>query len=125
LFFRFKPIALLYILAGDRAGMAYFVTEDQRVLTFGRARGTGQYLGCDVILPSPSLSKAHYQLTITPIEITDTNQHGYTVEIRDVGSSNGTFLNGKRLVPHHDCVLHDRDTIRCGGLHLLFCQLPL
>lgn len=38
--------------------------------------------------------------------------------IRDVGSSNGTFLNGERLVGEHR--LRDRDEIRVGATRLVF-----
>lgn len=33
----------------------------------------------------------------------------------DLGSSNGTYLNGKRLVPNQPDVLHDGDEIRLGN----------
>lgn len=38
--------------------------------------------------------------------------------IRDIGSSNGTFLNGERLVGEHR--LRDRDEIRVGTTRLVF-----
>jgi DNA-binding transcriptional ArsR family regulator len=38
--------------------------------------------------------------------------------IRDVGSSNGTFLNGERLLAEHR--LRDRDEIRVGATRLVF-----
>ena len=34
----------------------------------------------------------------------------------DLGSSNGTFVNGKRLAPHDMKVLHNGDEIRLGNL---------
>lgn len=36
--------------------------------------------------------------------------------IADLGSTNGTYLNGQRLVPHQRQVLHDGDEIRLSGL---------
>jgi pSer/pThr/pTyr-binding forkhead associated (FHA) protein len=36
--------------------------------------------------------------------------------IADLGSTNGTFLNGERLVPHQRHVLHDGDEIRLSNL---------
>lgn len=36
--------------------------------------------------------------------------------IADLGSTNGTFLNGQRLVPHQRQVLHDGDEIRLSSL---------
>jgi len=39
-----------------------------------------------------------------------------------VGSSNGTFLNGQRLVPNQPRVLRDGDEVRFGKLvaHIYF-----
>ncbi|MCU0497276.1 MAG: FHA domain-containing protein [Anaerolineae bacterium] len=36
----------------------------------------------------------------------------------DLGSRNGTFLNGKRLSPHESYKLHDGDEIRLGKMSL-------
>lgn len=36
--------------------------------------------------------------------------------IADLGSTNGTYLNGQRLVPHQRQVLHDGDEIRLSNL---------
>lgn len=45
-----------------------------------------------------------------------------TLMIMDVGSSNGTFLNGQRLVPNQPRVLRDGDEVRLGKLvtHVYF-----
>src|SRR5690606_31738371 len=36
----------------------------------------------------------------------------------DLGSSNGTFLNGTRLTPHQPYLVHDGDEIRLGQMVL-------
>lgn len=41
-----------------------------------------------------------------------------TLTLSDLGSTNGTFLNGQRLIPHQPRVLRDGDEIRMG--HLVF-----
>jgi hypothetical protein len=45
-----------------------------------------------------------------------------TVMLLDVGSSNGTFLNGQRLLPNQQRVLRDGDEVRFGKLvaHIYF-----
>ena len=39
-----------------------------------------------------------------------------TVSVFDMGSANGTFINGQRLHPHEVRVLHDNDELRLGHL---------
>ncbi len=41
-----------------------------------------------------------------------------TVVIEDLGSSNGTFIDGKRLSPHSPQVLHHNDQFYLGGLFI-------
>jgi len=45
-----------------------------------------------------------------------------TLMIMDIGSSNGTFLNGQRLMPNQPRVLRDGDEVRLGRLvaHIYF-----
>ena len=45
-----------------------------------------------------------------------------TLMLLDVGSSNGTFLNGQRLLPNQPRVLRDGDEVRLGKLitHIYF-----
>ena len=40
----------------------------------------------------------------------------HTLSLADLGSSNGTFLNGERLRPQQTRVLRDGDEVRFGGL---------
>jgi len=41
---------------------------------------------------------------------------GDTLSLVDLGSSNGTFLNGDRLCPHQPYLLHEGDEIHLGKL---------
>ncbi len=45
-----------------------------------------------------------------------------TVMLTDIGSSNGTYLNGQRLLPNQPRILRDGDEIRFGKLvtHISF-----
>ncbi len=38
--------------------------------------------------------------------------------VEDVGSTNGSFLNGERLTPHVPHVLNDGDELQLGGIKL-------
>ncbi|GAB4575448.1 MAG: hypothetical protein Kow0077_27000 [Anaerolineae bacterium] len=43
---------------------------------------------------------------------------GLSVYLVDIGSTNGTFLNGRRIHPEHRHVLYSGDRIRLGALEL-------
>jgi predicted component of type VI protein secretion system len=58
--------------------------------------------GCDVVVHDPEVSRRHAALRMTP--------EGPAVE--DLGSSNGTYVNGDRIDGVH--VLHDGDVVRFG-----------
>jgi hypothetical protein len=45
-------------------------------------------------------------------------QTGNRIFIQDVGSTNGTFLNGKRIRPHLTYALREDDALQLGGLEL-------
>ena len=40
------------------------------------------------------------------------------VSIKDLRSTNGTYVNGKRLIPHQPAALHDGAEIRLGNLRI-------
>ena len=40
----------------------------------------------------------------------------HTLALADLGSANGTFVNGQRLTPHQPCPIYDCDHIRLGKL---------
>lgn len=46
-------------------------------------------------------------------------RHGSHVLIRDLHSTNGTFLNGMRLSPRSSYILKDGDELVLGGLRLV------
>ncbi|MDX2140508.1 MAG: TIR domain-containing protein [Chloroflexota bacterium] len=70
-------------------------------LRFGRDRNR-----CDVILDSPQASKEHFRV----IEGQDGKYY-----VQDLGSSNGTFLQGKRLLPNQLVELKLKHEIRVAG----------
>lgn len=58
---------------------------------------------CDLCIPLKTVSRRHCQL----------NQNKETINIRDLGSRSGTFLNGKRI---DESVVKAGDYIRIGPL---------
>src|SRR5262245_28663729 len=73
--------------------------ESDRALCVGRSPGL------EVSLPDASLSRRHAEVVLT--------DGGWVV--RDLGSKNGTFLNGIR-VGQVDRQLHDHDVLQFGNI---------
>jgi SARP family transcriptional regulator, regulator of embCAB operon len=59
-------------------------------------------------MDSPSVSRRHARIVVT----------GRDAVIEDLGSRNGTFVQGERVVSATP--LHDRDEIRLGSVVLTF-----
>jgi pSer/pThr/pTyr-binding forkhead associated (FHA) protein len=98
-------------LVGERHGS--LVREDlliPGVTTFGR-RGENTI----VLRDDPYISGVHAQI------IADEN----ACRLTDLGSTNGTFLNGARLIPNEPSVLQAGDKIGIGGLTYLFEPLAV
>lgn len=78
--------------------------ELDRDITFGRDPGS-----CNVIFPADAvgISKIHCQISL--------NVYGHQAVITDCNSTNGTFLNGVRLVPGKPAVLQAGNIITFGG----------
>lgn len=114
-------------------GDARFREDASLVLTIGEAntpliiqlaahtvigRESSTTLEADVIDLSPygarekGVSRLHAALHRSP----------RTLAIEDMESSNGTWVNGQRLMPHEPHVLHDGDEIQLAGLvmHVAF-----
>ena len=43
-------------------------------------------------------------------------RRGHAVEVEDLGSTNGTLLNGSRLAPYQPASLNDGDQLQLGNL---------
>lgn len=71
----------------------------------------GRQDDCDVVLQSESISRQHVKITV--------RVDG--VEIEDLGSANGTFVNGKRVSREK---LKDGDEVKLDTLRLLFQAPP-
>lgn len=80
--------AKLLVISGPNRGATYFLDEGET--TLGRANEAG------ITLASTQVSKKHFAIVCS---------HG-KAELKDLGSSNGTFVNGvltkKKLLANHD-----------------------
>lgn len=69
----------------------------------------GRDKGCQLRPASDMVSKQHCRFEITKVGVT----------LADLDSTNGTFVNGKRLQPHQRGVLSNGDEIKVGPLTFL------
>ncbi len=75
----------------------------------GKDMTIGRDPTCEIMLDDPHVSRAHAAITCV----------GTTLTLKDAGSTNGVFVNGKKIVEH---VLQDGDKILIGTrLYFKFC----
>jgi pSer/pThr/pTyr-binding forkhead associated (FHA) protein len=74
----------------------------QRVMVGPAPVVVGRQDGCDLVLPDDEASRRHAQVTVT----------AGGCQITDLGSTNGTYLNGRRL--DAPALLVDGDRIEIG-----------
>ena len=86
--------ACLVVIYGNDLGKKYNL--DAATLVLGRSSK------CDIQIDQESVSRAHSKIINT----------GKSIRIRDLGSTNGTFVNGQRITGA--VRLNDGDLIRCG-----------
>jgi len=63
----------------------------------------------DILLTVPTVSRSHAKLIVD----------GGRCSVVDVGSANGTFVNGQRIEPNHPVPLHPGDEVVFGTVRLL------
>lgn len=86
----------LTVLSGSERGRVDKVKLSSRIVV-------GRDKNCDVSYPADvEMSSKHFELTLV----------GNHVEVQDLGSTNGTLLNGAQLVTEQR--LEDGDWIRAG-----------
>lgn len=73
----------------------------------GAVRTIGRATGADFIVDAPLVSRVHCRLTSLP---------GGELEVRDLNSTNGTFVNGERI---ENAVLVSGDRIQVGRVELV------
>jgi len=97
----FEPRLLVERAPGHQPGMVYDIPD--RGATLGRG-------DVEIQLEDPFASARHARLT----------RQGYVVVIEDLGSTNGTYLNGEPLSGPQP--LHPGDRIRIGDSEFSFLQ---
>lgn len=73
----------------------------------------GRTADCDVLLDEGTVSKHHACI----------RWKRKRAEVEDLGSSNGTLLNGARLRPRTPLSLKDNDALDFGGVRVLFLEV--
>jgi pSer/pThr/pTyr-binding forkhead associated (FHA) protein len=73
----------------------------------GSIRTVGRATGADFIVDAPLVSRVHCRLTVAP---------DGTLEVRDLESTNGTFVNGERIEKAH---LKSGDRLGVGRIELV------
>ncbi len=91
---------ILRVLTGPHSGEEIPLDLDRRLVL-------GRELSCDIVLEEPVLSRKHCAI--------ECGEDGYTVT--DLGSKNGTYLNGQRIA---SVGLEVGDVIRIGSTRLEF-----
>lgn len=98
-------IAKLIVASGKSAGRAIAIKRNK--LLIGRAEE------CDVRPLSEEVSRRHCAITVGPAE----------VWVEDLGSRNGTFVNGTKIAERTKVA--DGDIVRVGSLELkVSCTMP-
>ena len=72
----------------------------------GAVKTIGRATGAEFIVDAPLVSRLHCQLTAT----------GTTLQVKDLDSTNGTFVNGARMQTAH---LREGDTLSVGRVDLI------
>ena len=94
--------ANLVLLKKGGATKAFPLTGDVTVI--------GRRHDCDLRVPLPTVSRRHCQLTLD----------GDAIELRDLGSTGGTFVNGERV--EAEMTVKAGDYLRIGPLTFV-CQI--
>lgn len=94
--------ACLIIIRGTPQGHRFFLTQPEMIL--------GRDPAADISVADQSISRKHAKLT----------KSGGKISISDLGSSNGTFVNDKKVEPGTTVVLAKEDMVKVGNFILKF-----
>ena len=87
--------------------------EVRQVPVLPSVMGIGRAQDNQVVLDDPSISRHHARLQWT----------GAWLQIIDLGSNNGTMVNGLRIQPNYPVTLKEGDNISVGGFSMI-ARLP-
>ncbi|MEV6303385.1 FHA domain-containing protein [Actinoplanes sp. NPDC051861] len=100
-----KPTqAWLEFISGDQLGNRVLLRSDFTLI--------GRDQACDIRLAEAEVSRRHAGI----------RRQGTSYLIRDLHSTNGTFVNGRRLVPDEDVVLTHGDEMSAGTSLVRFLE---
>ena len=85
--------------------------DGERYPLMGAITILGRDDAADIILDDPGISRRHSELRVT------TDGPHVVTTIRDLGSTNGTFVNGERITSEH---LDDGDRVTVGRTSITF-----
>lgn len=85
--------------------------DGERYPLMGAITILGRDDSADIILDDPGISRRHSELRVT------TDGPHFVTTIRDLGSTNGTFVNGERITSEH---LEDCDRVTVGRTSITF-----
>lgn len=76
----------------------------------------GRLPSCDLVINDPSVSKQHAELSWL--------ERTRTCRVKDLRSTNGSFLNGQELGPEREYLVQDGDLLRFGDADFAFFLSP-
>jgi hypothetical protein len=85
--------------------------DGERYPLMGAITILGRDDSADIILDDPGISRRHTELRVT------TDGPHFVTTIRDLGSTNGTYVNGERITSEH---LDDGDRVTVGRTSITF-----
>lgn len=89
--------ACLILIRGTPTGHRYFIEKDEMII--------GRDPSSDISISDPLISRKHAKIT----------REGTVIKIEDLGSSNGTVINGKKLEAGNVAKLAKEDMIKMGN----------
>lgn len=103
-----RPVAPRRTRPGDRP---YLAARDDRFLLMGPINVIGRDEESDIIFDDPGISRRHGEIRVT------TDGPHLKATVRDLGSTNGTFVNGERISSQR---LEDGDRVTFGRTTVTF-----
>lgn len=100
-----KSIApTLVVISGKPLGKSFYLTQEKMVL--------GRDLTAEISIGETAISRKHTEFFLSPSG----------VQVKDLGSTNGTFVNDLKLNKDTYHSLNDGDLVRCGSTLLKFLK---
>lgn len=93
---------VLVVISGRPLGKSFFLTKETMVL--------GRDLSADISIGETSISRRHTEFVLTD----------QGIQVKDLGSTNGTFVNDTKV--EGTKLVSDGDLIRCGNTILKFLK---